>query len=215
MGSSLQLRLRPSQSCKHFLSPALTFLLCSDTTPAFWHSLNVDITQVPKRGGLLPQWQLCLRSLPLGGPAALDDSKQCLAAHAPSPRACHFLPCLQCPQDSALAMTCRQRPHEGPLMLTHQVLTTLRLCPHTPNHCSLCRDPLSWHLGHSWCLTPVGDALCSHFQPKPCPLPQLAQSTPKARLSDIAIRYLPGPVPSERAALGQLCLVLWNPPPTS
>lgn len=72
---------KPSQvrSAGTFSSPGIS--------PTFWHPPDVGITQVPKKGGLLPHWQLCLRSLPLGGPAALNDSKPCLAAHAPSPKA--------------------------------------------------------------------------------------------------------------------------------
>lgn len=48
----------------------------------------------PKDGWPSSLVALCLYSLLLGGPAALSDSKPCSAAHAPSPRACHCLPCL-------------------------------------------------------------------------------------------------------------------------
>lgn len=58
-------------------------------------------------------------------------------------------------------------PHKVLLMLIHQALTTLHLCPQTRNHCSLHQGPLSWHLGPGWCPTPVGVPSAPIFSPNP------------------------------------------------
>lgn len=92
-------------------------------------------------------------------------------------------------------------------MLIHQALSTLPHCPLPCNHCSLWQGPSpdTWdlpgaHRCQGWPLS-QSPAQTLLF-PSACP-----RHTQGQAVSDVAMRCLPCPVPSEGAALGQPCLI--------